>query len=275
MVLAGAVRPLDDVRAVGRSAAGNVEILIRVQEAQRVVAVGVVLDGDRMANRPHMDVRAVFGAVARNVQAVAGIGGRADVIHAVSQRVRDGQTPLLSVGLVSGINLNVVALSRAFVRKIQIQAVALGLNTIVSVSCVLKHPELRAAVVGNVLLDVRSGVLMAAVDVKHHAGGHVADGIAAVPDRLEDKLLRKHVAVCTDLDVCGVLRAVARDGDEAVGVHSGGDGIGAVVDGEILRLRSRVGRRHVDVFKGTGHEIGPLVPRSYTDTCRSVWNTCC
>ena len=262
VVLAGSVLPLDDACSACRAAAGNVKVLIRMQEAHRVVAVAVVLDGDRMDIRPDMHARAVFGAVARDVPAIAGILRNGDVIHAVSQRVRDGQTPLLSVGLVSGINLNVVALSRAFVRKIQIQAVALGLNTIVSVSCVLKHPELRAAVVGNVLLDVRSGVLIAAVDVKHHAGGHVADGIAAVPDRLEDKLLRKHVAVCTDLDVCGVLRAVARDGDEAVGVHSGGDGIGAVIDGEILRLRSRVGRRHVDVFKGTGHEIGHLVPRA-------------
>ena len=231
VVLAGAVLPLDDACSVGRAAAGNVEVLIRMQEAHRVVAVAAVLDGDRMELRPDMHARAVFGAVARDVPAITGILRNGDVIHTVGQRVDRREQPFLSVGLISGINLNVVALSRADVGKIQIQAVALGLNIIVSVPGTLERPELRAAVVGNVLLDVRSGILIAAVDVEHHAGGHVADGIAAVPDRLEDKLLRKHVAVCTDLDVCAALRAVARNGDEAVGVRGGGDGIGAVIDG--------------------------------------------
>ena len=231
VVLAGAVLPLDDACAVGRAAAGNVEVLIRMQEAHRVVAVAAVLDGDRMDIRPDMHARAVFGAVARDVPAIAGILRNGDVIDAVRQRVDRREQPFLSVGLVSGINLNVVALSRADVGKIQIQAVALGLNIIVSVPGTLERPELRAAVVGNVLLDVRSGILIAAVDVEHHAGGHVADGIAAVPSRLEDELLRKHVAVCTDLDVCAALRAVARDGNEAVGVRGGGDGVGAVIDG--------------------------------------------
>ena len=263
VVLAGAVLPLDDVCAVGRAAAGNVEILIRMQEANRIIAVAAVLDGDRMANRPHLDVRAVFGAVADDVQAEAGIGGRADVIHAVSQRVRDGQAPLLRGGLVAGEALNVVSLGGGGVGQVEVEA-ALGSEIDVSVSGILQPPVLCVAVAARlVLLHVRAGSAAAAVKIEHFVGVDVADGIIPVALRTEDKLLRGLVAVGADLNVRAVFRAAVCNGNQRSVVHRGGNRIDAVVDGEILRLRSRVGRRHVDVLDailGFREEISHFLP---------------